>query len=84
MLSVIWLDTGHRHLGIKWVVEHVVVTEPPGGVDPRHPQPVVSARVDVDGVGLSVITHPVAAHSSNSHGGLVVPPALILQRKSLE
>ena len=42
------------------------------------------AKDDVDGVGFSVITHPVAARSGDSHGGLVVPPALILQRISVE
>ena len=70
-------------LGIEGVVEHVVVTEPLGGVDPGQPQPVARPGVDVDGVGLSVVTHPVGAQSADGHGGLVVSPGLILHRTSL-
>ena len=69
-------------LGIEGVVEHVVVTQPLGGVDPGQPQPVPRPGVDVDGVGLGVVTHPVGAQSADGHGGLVVSPRLILHRTS--
>ena len=68
----------HLNLGVKRKPNHVVVTEPLGGVYTGYFQSVLSTGVDVDIVCLVHFAVLVLAFALYSHHGLVVSQTSLL------
>ena len=66
------------YLGVKRKPNHVIITQPLGGVYPGYFQSVLSTRVDEDIVSLVHSTVLVLTFTPNSHLGPVVSQTSLL------